>query len=144
MSRITRAGALLGTSAALTMALTGAAHAAPATQTTHAKKAATCLVYVFSSKNYKGQVACITESYKNLAAFSWPNGARVNDSISSLQVDKNCTLKLYRNANYKGANSVWKRSKNFPGAWSKDANLSNNAVGDNTTSSIWMKCYTNV
>jgi hypothetical protein len=140
MSRIARAGALLGTSAALTVALTGAAHAAPTSQT----QATTCLIKVYSGKNYTGSAACISKSYKNLADYRWPNGGKMNDSISSLKVDKNCTLKLYRNASYKGTKSVWTRSKPYPGSWTNDPTLSNNAVGDNKTSSISTDCHVNV
>jgi hypothetical protein len=132
MSRLARTGALLGTGVALTAALSGVAHAAPAP---HMK--ADCYVLVFSAKNYKGSATCIVSSKKKLTG-KW------NDSISSVSIDKACTVTLYQNASYKGKSSTWKRTKPAPGnGYWNVPDLKKYKVGDNKTSSIKRECAFN-
>ncbi|MEV0400729.1 peptidase inhibitor family I36 protein [Actinoallomurus sp. NPDC050550] len=136
MSRIARAGALLGTGVALTAALSGVAHAAPAPKTQ-----ADCYVIVYSGKNFTGHRACISGS-GNFAGVAWP-GTRssMDNSVRSIKMDKACTVTLYQNPYFRGKHTTWKKLKPRPGSgWQKDGNLSNNAVGDKKASSIKRTC----
>lgn len=56
-------------------------------------------VCVYDKKDYNGEEFCTTRSIPNLDDYGW------NDSISSLSVNGNATVILYRNANFKG-NSI--------------------------------------
>ena len=137
MSRIARAGALLGTSVALAAALGGVAHAAPT------KPPKGCYVIVYSGKNFTGQAACIMKNRKDMSKMVWGNGSKANDSVSSVKVDKVCDLFLYRDANYLGNGNAWAHTANRSGVWRKIPSLAGTAVGDNKTSSIKINCYIN-
>ena len=129
MSRIARAGALLGTSAVLAAAFSGVAHAAPKQQA----KGAPCMVWVYTAKHYRGSAACIGHSGNFTGS--------LNNSISSISIEKACKVTLYRDPNYKGAHSTWNKLKSRPSnSWRNDADLSNNKVGDNKASSVNWDC----
>ncbi|WP_157407451.1 peptidase inhibitor family I36 protein [Actinomadura atramentaria] len=145
MSRMLRTAAVAGVGAALALGAAGTARAAePATGPKLQAKAATCYVWAYQLKNFGGQRACLTGNIKNLAGYTWPNGASADNSFSSLTVDKACQVQLFQYKNYTGAVSTWKRTAHLPGAVRKDTTLSNNKVGDNRTSSVKVYCAADV
>jgi hypothetical protein len=153
MSRVTRMGAAAGALTTLALALTGTAQAAaavPGQETTAAPAAgeaaaAPCYVIAYQKKNFKGLSACLSSNYKNLASYSWPGSSvTMNDSISSIKVDKACRVQLFQAKDYAGAVSTWKRIAHLPGAMRSDPDLSNNPIGDNRTSSVKVYCAADV
>jgi hypothetical protein len=140
MSRAVKTAAVMGMGAALALAFTGSAQAVePAGSRAAPPHCGANTVTVYQKKNFTGQRTCLTKNYKNLASYTWGNGAKLNDSISSVFVPANCWLTLYQNKNYGGKKSVWKRKSNY-GTPRQDGNLSNNTVGDNKASSLKAGC----
>nr|BFE31313.1 hypothetical protein GCM10010200_035640 [Actinomadura rugatobispora] len=137
MSQVMWMGAVASIGATLALASAGTAHAVESSAAP-----AICginRVAVYQKKNFGGQHACIAGNIKKLADFRWPDGAKINDSISSIQVPARCWVTLYRYKNYKGDRSIWRRTGNS-GPLREDRDLSNNRVGDNRTSSLKSGC----
>ncbi|MGA4545131.1 peptidase inhibitor family I36 protein [Uniformispora flossi] len=143
MKKAFRIGSVLTALTATGLLISGTTEASAATAD-GSEAQASCYVKVYQLTNFGGKSACITGDMKDLASYSWPAGGKIDNSISSMKLDKICTVDLYQYANYTGAHSHWTHSKPLPGYWTNDTTLANNNVGDNRTSSIKINCFAEV
>lgn len=144
MKKAFRFGSVLTALTATGLLIGGTTEASAATAD-GSEAQATCYVKVYQLTNFGGKSACVNADISNLASLTWPSGGgKINDSISSIKLDKICTVDLYQNAGYGGAHSHWTHSKPLPGYWTNDTTLANNNVGDNRTSSIKIDCFAEV
>jgi hypothetical protein len=118
------------------------APSASATEPAAGVSASGCYVVAYQLKNFKGHAACLMGNHENLAYYKWPHSSdQLNNSISSIKVNKFCEVTLYRDANYGGSASKWKHIAPIPSGPREDPDLSNNKVGDNKTTSLKVRCW---